>query len=148
MACLPVAETPFAVERQHAALTALRPPVSRGAGFGGHSLRSKPPTAFAARRRQVGRHRPPRLIGRSLRIPEFSPEQGANEPSDVAPDARLNPEAEVAGAADRNEAKHRSVAWSTFHQTCGQAGHIEGEPDVQQPGGDYATHPENADDEK
>jgi hypothetical protein len=72
-----------------------------------------------------------------------------NKPSDVAADARLNPGAEVAGGGDSNEAKHRSAAaWATFHQTSGQAGHIEGEPDVQQPGGDYATHPENAHDEK
>jgi len=72
-----------------------------------------------------------------------------NEPSDGAADARLNPEAEVGGAVDRNDVKHRSVAPSpALDQTSGRAGHIEGEPDVQQPGGDYATHPENADDQK
>ena len=72
-----------------------------------------------------------------------------SEPSNVASDARLNSHVESTGAADTNEAKHRSAgAWAAFHRPSGEAGHIEGEPDVQQPGGDYATHPENADDEK
>jgi hypothetical protein len=71
-----------------------------------------------------------------------------SELSNVASDARLNSHVE-SGAADTNAAKHRSAAaWAAFHQPSGETGHIEGEPDVQQPGGDYATHPENAADEK
>jgi hypothetical protein len=67
-----------------------------------------------------------------------------NEPSNVVPDARPPPE-----VADTDDAQDRSAAaWATFHKMSGQAGHIEGEPDVQQPGGDYATQPEDADDEK
>jgi hypothetical protein len=71
------------------------------------------------------------------------------QPSDIAPGSRLTPDAEVAAAGDSNETKQRrAAARAAPHQTSGQAGHIEGEPDVQQPGGDYATHPENADDDK